>query len=196
MHKFLTLSLVSAALIGAGGIAYAQAGAAPERAPLSRAEVEQRSAEAFARMDANDDGKLDRTDRAARREVRFARLDANDDGALDEADRAARQKDRFARIDTDRDGALSFEEFSAVREARAERRGARAERRGPGRGGPRMVRAADTNRDGTVTQAEFASAALARFDRIDVDKDGTIGADERPAPRRPMRRERRLRDAG
>ena len=172
MHKFLTLSLVSAALIGAGGIAYAQAGAAPERAPLSRAEVEQRSAEAFARMD------------------------ANDDGALDEADRAARQKDRFARIDTDRDGALSFEEFSAVREARAERRGARAGLRGPGRGGPRMVRAADTNRDGTVTQAEFASAALARFDRIDVDKDGTIGADERPAPRRPMRRERRLRDAG
>jgi hypothetical protein len=57
------------------------------------------------------------------------------------------------------------------------------------------ARAADTNRDGAVTRAEFASAALARFDRVDVDKDGTISADERPQ-RELTRRARRLRDAG
>jgi Ca2+-binding EF-hand superfamily protein len=168
MRKFLTLSLAVAALAGAAGVAYAQAGEA--RPALTRAQVEQRSAEAFARLDANDDGVLNPADREAGRKAAFDRLDADDSGAI------------------------SFEEFSALRE---QRQGLRAERRGPGRrGGPRtgprtgqrMARAADTNRDGTVTQAEFASAALARFDRIDVDKDGTISDSERPA--------RRMRNAG
>ena len=197
MRKIVTLSLAATALIGAGGVAYAQASEAPA---LTRAQVEQRSAEAFARMDANDDGVVDQADRAARRQERFARRDANGDGELNAADREARRKGAFDRLDADRSGGISFEEFSAQREqrqeARAERRGPRMALRGPGRrGGPRLGRAADTNRDGTVTQAEFASAALARFDRVDVNKDGTIGADERPA-RRMMRRERRLRDAG
>jgi Ca2+-binding EF-hand superfamily protein len=199
MRKIVTLSLAAAALVGAGGVAYAQADQAPAvaRAPLTRTDVEQRSAEAFARMDANRDGVLDRADRDAHRQERFARLDANDDGELDPADREARRKAAFDRLDADRSGGISFEEFSALREQRQE---PRAERRGPrlgmrGRGGPGMARAADTNRDGTITQAEFASAALARFDRIDVDKDGTISDNERPA-RRMMRRERRLRDAG
>ena len=56
MRKFIALSFAAAALVGAGGIAFAQADQAP---PATRAEVEQRSAEMFARMDANKDGKLD-----------------------------------------------------------------------------------------------------------------------------------------
>jgi hypothetical protein len=207
MRKIVTLSLAAAALIGTGGVAQAQA----ERAPLTRAVVEQRSAEAFARMDANDDGVLDRADREARRHERFARRDANGDGELNAADREARRHAMFERIDVDHSGGISFEELSAAREQRHEQR---AERRGNGghrlarRGhdGPRFARrgpagmrinarAADTNRDGAVTRAEFASAALARFDRVDVDKDGTISADERPQ-RELTRRARRLRDAG
>jgi Ca2+-binding EF-hand superfamily protein len=186
MRKFVTLSLAAAALVGAGGVAYAQAGEGPA---LTRAQVEQRSAEAFALMDANKDGVLDRTDRDARRQERFARRDANGDGEVSPADREARRKAAFERLDADDDGALSLAEFSARAEQRDERR---ADRRGPGRrGAARLGRDADTNRDGTVTQAEFASAALARFDRVDVDKDGTISANERPA-----RRERRQRNAG
>ena len=188
MRKYVTLSLAAAALVGAGGAAYAQAG---EISALTRAQVEQRSAEAFARMDANDDGVLNQADREARRQERFARLDADRDGELGPADREARRKAAFDRLDADRSGGISFEEFTALREQRQEARGERPGRRGR----PGLARAADTNRDGTVTQAEFASAALARFDRVDVNKDGTIGADERPA-RRMMRRERRLRDAG
>jgi len=190
MRKIVTLSLAAAALVGTGGVAHAQADEAPA---LTRAQVEQRSAEAFARMDANDDGVLDRADRDARRQERFARRDANGDGELCPADREARRKAAFERLDADDDGALSLAEFSARGDQRAERRDdRRAERRGPGRRGiARLARHADTNRDGTVTQAEFASAALARFDRVDVDKDGTISAGERPA-----RRERRQRNAG
>ena len=193
MRKFMTLSLVSAALVGAAGVAYARAADAP---PITRAEVEQRSAEAFARMDANDDGVLNPADRDARRKERFVRLYANADGELSPADREARRKAAFDRIDADSSGAISFEEFSAQREQRQDLRGEHRERRlgmRSGRlGSPRLARAADTDRDGTVTQAEFASAALARFDRIDIDKDGTISDSERPE-RRTMRR---MRDAG
>jgi hypothetical protein len=154
MRKFFTLSLAAATLAGAGA-AYAQAGQAPERAPLTRAAVEQRSAE------------------------RFARMDANGDGVLDQADREARQKAMFARLDADKNGTISFEEFSAVRE---HRQGRRAERSGHGA------------RDGSVTRAEFTTAALARFDRTDADNDGTLGPDERPA-RPMMHRDRGARDA-
>ena len=199
MRKITMLSLAAAALVGVGGAAYAQADQTPP--PLTRGEVEQRSAEAFARMDANHDGVLDQADRDARRQARFERLDANDDGELGPADREARQKQAFDRLDADHSGGISFAEFTALREQRDELRG---ERRGPGGERARMgmrgrgerdgARAADTNNDGTVTQAEFTSAALARFDRVDVDKDGTIGADERPARREW--RGRRARDAG
>ena len=212
MHKIVTLSLVVAAVVGTGSVAYAQADrtAPVTRAPLTRTAVEQRSAEAFARMDANDDGKLDQADRAARRQAgqqqRFARLDANSDGELNQADRAARRQQAFDRVDADDSGGISLAEFAALREQRGEMR---AERRGPGgprlgrrgRGGPgagfgpRGARAADADNDGAVSQAEFASAALARFDRLDANKDGTVGADERRQPRR-MRGQRRAPNAG
>jgi len=217
MRKFVTLSIAAAALVGAGGVAYAQADGGPAREPMTRDQVEQRSAEAFGRLDANKDGVLNQADRDAARETRqqqrFARLDANDDGQLNDADREARRKEAFDRVDADHSGGISYDEFAAMREQRAERRGDRPDRdvarferrrpggpdgeRGPGRRGGRggMIRAADTDQDGSVTQAEFADAALARFDRVDVNKDGTISADERPAPRR-MRMMRHPRDAG
>jgi len=173
MRQYVIRSLAVAALIGAGGVAYAQADPAPQRAPLTRAEVEQRSAEAFARMDLNQDGKLDSADRESRRVTAFERLDA------------------------DRSGGISFEEFSAQRGQRMEQRAERGGMARPGMARPGMaMRGADADNDGAVTQAEFAGAALARFDRADANKDGTIGADERRAPRRMMRGERRQRDAG
>jgi len=218
MRKFVTLSIAAVALIGAGGVAYAQADAGPAREPLTRAQVEQRSAEAFGRMDANKDGVLNQADREARRDAheqqRFTRLDANHDGQLNEADREARRKETFDRVDADHNGGISYEEFAALRDQRGElsgeRRGpetARFERRRPGgadgrrgpdgeRGPDRMMRGADADHDGAITQAEFADAALARFDRVDANKDGTISADERPQGRRMMRMMRRPRDAG
>ena len=213
MRKLVTLSLAAAALMGASGIAYAQAEGASPRDPLTRAQAEQRSAEAFGRLDANKDGVLTQADRDAsretRRQERFARLDANDDGQLNDADREARRKEAFDRADADHSGGISYEEFAALRDQRIDRygerrgpEGARFERRrpggrdGPGRMGAGMVRDADADSDGSITQAEFASAALARFDRVDANKDGTISADERPQGRRTMRMMRRPRDTG
>lgn len=173
MRRFVALSLVTAALVVAGGAAHAQA--TPAQAPrpeMTRSAVEQRTAQSFARMDANGDGKLDT------------------------ADREARRKQMFDRVDADGDGAISFTEYTARRDGRPD---ARAEKqpRGPRFHGRRSgAHAADADSDGAVTQAEFAAAALARFDRADADKDGTISRDERRAARGTVRHRRQPREAG
>ncbi len=183
MRKSLTLSFAAAAALLAGG-AHAQSEtpqAGPSRAEprpaMTRADVEQRTAEMFGRMD------------------------ANADGVLDQADRDARQRKAFDRVDADHDGSISFAEYEARdahrREARAERGTARAEHRFGRRGGHGMARAADADSDGTITQAEFTTAALARFDRADANRDGTISAEERRGARHHhSRRGRAARDAG
>ena len=189
MRKSLTLSLAATAALLAAGAAHAQADAQGERAKprgeTTRAQAEQRSA------------------------AMFGRMDANADGVLDQADRAAARRKTFDSVDADKDGTISFAEFEARRgnrgEARAERGG--SDRPGPrgfgrrgGPGGPGLARGADADRDGTVTQAEFTTAALARFDRADADKDGTISLEERRGARHHSRHDRRrgppARDAG
>jgi len=168
----LTLCLVAGAALAVAGVAYAQPGPAAG-GEMTRAEVEQRTAQAFGRMDANGDGKLDKADRDARRKVQFDSIDA------------------------DHDGSVSFAEFSAMRPMgdgdRGERIG-RREGRGMAQGAPHlrgMGRMADGDRDGTVTQAEFQAAALGRFDRLDADKDGTVTREEHRAARDAMRQHRR-----
>ena len=176
MRRPSLILIASAVALAAGGIAYAQQAPAPER-ELTRAAVEQRSAQMF------------------------DRLDANHDGRLDQADRADRQKTRFDRVDSNHDGSVSYTEFTAMharldgaRQERAGRRGghrmaARAFGRGrfAGRGG--MLRLADADKDGAITKAELQSAALARFDRLDANKDGTVTADEAKAARDSVRQQ-------
>jgi Ca2+-binding EF-hand superfamily protein len=156
---------------------------------------------ARANPDADNNGVLTRAEVEADVTTRFAKLDANKDGKVDEGDRAAHRKAKadamFAAADTDRNGSISRAEFDAAGEARqakrAERRAAMAERRGGGdhghgfhgkrggRGGERLLAMVDSNGDKAVTAAEMRTAALARFDRIDANKDGQVTAEERAA---------------
>ncbi|MFB0612149.1 EF-hand domain-containing protein [Aurantiacibacter poecillastricola] len=143
---------------------------------------------------------ITRADAEARAATAFARMDANNDGVLDEADREARQRARFDRMDANGDGALTYEEMQAARETmqdtredrRAERgergRGQRMARRGAMR--ERLVQRADTDNDGAISEAEFTTAALARFERMDADNNGVVTAEERRDQRGERRRNR------
>lgn len=90
------------------------------------------------KFDANHDGKLDDTERAAMRqefEARhaerkaemLAKFDANKDGTLDDAERTQMRKtfatERFQKLDTNKDGALSLDEFTAGAEMMGPHRG-------------------------------------------------------------------------
>lgn len=152
--------------------------------------------------DSNNDGVVTRAEVETGVARRFAKLDANQDGRVDEGDRSAHRKAKqggiFGMMDADRNGNISRVEFDAattVRQAeRSERRAAMAGRRGErkygygmrgmrGQGGERRLAIADANGDKAVTPAEMLTAALARFDRIDANKDGQVTAEERAAMR-------------
>lgn len=179
--KKLTIAISSVALM-AGGAAYAQnADRADRNADTTRAEVIERTAERFAKMDANDDGVISPDDRDARAAQMFDRIDANGDGMVSRAEFDAHRAERAERRG----------------ERRAERQGRRgdrmARRGGRGQRGEMMLRRADTDGSGTVSQAEFQAAALARFDRVDADSDGIVTAAEKQAAREAMRSQRRER---
>jgi hypothetical protein len=197
MNKFMMLSGV--ALLGLTGPAVAQAPAqAPNRAvDVTRAAVIQRTDAAFARLDANQDG-------------RFTREEAQ---AMGRQRREQRMTQVFDRIDADNDGRISREEFAQRSQNRRGpgMRGSRGPggpgpvadggpdgppppggpgmRRG-GHGGPgmRMRTGARLFGDaGFITAEQFRNVALARFDRADADHDGTLTAAERQAQHGQMR---------
>ncbi len=172
MKKTFILALAAAGMT-VGGAAVAQD--QMRGAEMTRADVETRTAARFARMDVNGDGMLNTADREARALERFNEADANGDGALTfeemQAAREARQANRQERR----------AERGGERAERGERRGGRHGRRGGNRG--QMMERADTNGDGSVSQAEFTAAALARFDSVDANNDGTVTAEERQAQR-------------
>jgi hypothetical protein len=167
--------------------------------------------------DANKDGVLTRAEAEAHAKAMFVKLDVNKDGKLDQADRAARHAEKraqmFDRLDANKDGSISkaeWDQADAARQAkRAEWKAKRGERAGApgngaerhamrghhggkrgGHGGPGGWMKADANGDKAISQAEFVAGALARFDRMDANKDGKVTAEERQVMRQAMRDKR------
>ena len=182
--------LAATALAVTAGLALAQppAGARPDRnADVTRQQVIERVEQRFARMDANDDGRFTPEEARAMHEQRRERM----------ADRM------FERLDADRDGSVSRAEFDQSRAQRAERRAERMAGRGDGprrgtrmhrRGGQGMRSMRMFGEQGFVTREQMQERALARFDRLDADRDGTVTVAERRQAREQMReriRERR-----
>ena len=178
--KKISLLTLGAALIAAPVFAAPGPGArgdADANGTLTRAEAQAHANEMFARMDANKDGRLDASDRAAKRtEMQakmFERLDANKDGSISKAewdqhsaDRAAKRSDRGEKRVDAGDGKRGM-------------RGHHGKRGGHGM----MMARADTDGDKVISQAEFQTAALARFDAADANKDGQVTAEERAGQR-------------
>ncbi len=190
MNKKISLLTLGAALLAVPVLAApggAAKGDADGNGVLTRAEAQASAAQMFARMDANKDGKLDVADRNAQHAERqakiFANLDADGNGSISKAewdkhgaDRAAKRGEKRAEADEGkRDGM----------------RGGHHGKRGGHHGmGGRMMGKADTDGDKAISQAEFQTAALARFDAADANKDGQVTADERQAQRGAWRAKR------
>jgi Ca2+-binding EF-hand superfamily protein len=152
----------------------------------TRAEVQAKVAEHFARLDANRDGFVTKAEadavRSERREQRSERV-------------AERREHRFEQLDTNNDGEISRSEFDAAHAQHGQqmgahdggRRGMKAMRKmhmGALHG--RMFEMSDANKDGRVSLQEANDAAVRHFDMIDANRDGQVSRDERRQIRRQM----------
>lgn len=182
---------ISAAALAIGGIAYAQ------------------MSNDHPKFDADGDGVVTRAEQQTAATAMFARLDVNKDGKLDQTDRDARHEqmrtEMFGRMDADNNGSISKDEFMkgkpgreghgkhmggpgmGMDDAGGHRMHGRQGMHGGHRGGMKMMKMADANNDGSVSQAEFTAAANKRFDMVDANKDGKITKEERDAAHQKMK---------
>jgi Ca2+-binding EF-hand superfamily protein len=117
-------------------------------------------------------------------------FDRNADGRLDRAEVPERFQGLFDRADANKDSALTREELkqsasATVQEGAGRGRG-EGERRGRGRGGmfDPLMRALDSDRDGSLSDGEIAGAAAA-LKALDGNQDGELSGEEfRPVPPR------------
>jgi hypothetical protein len=164
-----------------------------------------RLAENFDRLDANKDGRIGADERPQRRAGRgghgggMARLDANGDGAIDrsEAAKAPRLAENFDTLDANKDGRIGADERPQY--SRPQHGGRHGGMRHDGmrdggkrRGGERMAQL-DKNGDGRFSRDELAGRerALQNFAAIDTDKDGFLTREEMQAHHKAVRGERK-----
>jgi Ca2+-binding EF-hand superfamily protein len=202
MTKLVFLS--GAALLAVAGVAAAQPGDRPgPDADVTRQQVIDRADQAFARMDADHDG-------------RFTREEAQ---AMGERRRAEMQGRMFDRLDANHDGNISRDEFAQAHamgggpggpgghhrrmmrmgpppggpggpggpEMGPPPPGGPEGARGPGMRGPGMRGGRMFGEQGFITREQMRERALAHFDRADANHDGTLTAAERRAAREQMR---------
>ena len=135
---------------------------------------------------------ITRTEFLRNLDANYKRLDANNDGGVTQAEVQAaqaraeqavdaamikRRDEAFRRLDTNKDGQLSLAEFNAGSPI------APRPRANPGQ----VIQRMDVNKDQKVSPAEFRAPSLAMFDKMDLNRDGTVSVDEqkkaRPAAR-------------
>jgi len=186
VKKFSLLTL-GAALIAVPVFAApdgAAKGDADGNGVLTRAEAQANATQMFAKMDANKDGKLDAADRTAMHaemQARmFASLDADGNGSISKAEWDQHSADRAAKRDAGEAG-------KGKRDGMRDHHGKRGRHHDMG---GRMMGKADTDGDKAISQAEFQTAAFARFDAADANKDGQVTAEERKAQRGEWRAKR------
>jgi Ca2+-binding EF-hand superfamily protein len=162
------------ALLAVSGAAVAQH-AGPHRgergADLSREQMIERVNRHFDRLDLDNDGRVTPEEmRQARQQMR--------------GERQQRMQERLAQM-TPEQRARIEERRAQWRERRGERSG---ERRGMRRGGAHMF-----GEQGFITREQMQQRALQRFDRMDLNRDGTVTAEERRQAWQQMREQRRER---
>ncbi len=118
----------------------------------------------------------------------FARADANNDGRVTRDEGWAWLQGWFQQMDANRDGGLTLEEAMAYRQAQRPGSGqmpARAQDRAQS-----MFRSLDANSDGRLTLEEIRPFAEAAFRGRDDNNDGALTREEiRPQGRGPQRQQ-------
>lgn len=196
MKKILLGSGLLLAATAAGAQLAPTPSVAPRDGVQTRAEVVERTRTMFARVDSNRDGFITQDETQAVRGQMRQRMQ----GLRQQGQRVGQAggAQLFDRLDTNRDNVISRDEWARAEAERGERR-AEGGRRGMmgqrmamrGRmGGGAMLRLADTNRDQRVSLAEAQAAAVQRFDRVDLNRDGRVTRDERQQARQQRQAQR------
>jgi Ca2+-binding EF-hand superfamily protein len=154
-----------------------------------RTEVVERARTMFSRVDTNRDGFVTMEEGRA---VRAQMGQRRGGQRMARGDNQVGRAQMFERLDTNRDNVISRDEFARAQDLRGQLASRGAAQRGQGvamRGqmGGAMLRAADANRDQRISLAEAETAALQRFDRVDLNRDGRVTRDERQQARQQRR---------
>lgn len=104
---------------------------------------------------------------------RFPIIDADENGVISAEEAASAAEEVFAAMDSDDNAELTKDEYMAVRMGPQEgwnktRQAAREKEKGDRFG------VMDTDKNDSVSQAEFIANAKARFEAADGDKDGKV----------------------
>jgi hypothetical protein len=173
MKNLILSGAAFAALFAAPALAQPAQDGARAGQTVTRAVVETRVRERFARVDANRDGFVTQEEAQAFRATMLAQRQGN---------RADNREAMFARLDANRDGMISREEFSRPRAGME--RALRAQQRGGAGGFGRGAFARlDTDGDRRISLAEATQARLRAFEQTDGNRDGRISPEERRARR-------------
>lgn len=106
-------------------------------------------------------------------DAEFARMDANQDGKVSADEHAAGAKRMFDMMDVNRDGKVTAAEMDAAQERVT---GVRA---APGDlAATEKIKAVDTDGDGVLTAEEHAAGSRAMFTRMDANLDGFLSREE------------------
>ncbi len=124
--------------------------AAATDAPLPRARFIAGMDGEFRKMDADKNGQLTRTEIEQFQTQQQA------------AQARARNKSLFGQLDKDKNGQLSPAEFARIATP------------APVANAQPIIARMDGNRDSQISSAEYRTATLANFDRVDSDKDGIV----------------------
>ena len=160
--------------------------------PMTKAAVEAKIKTHFAKVDANADGYIVKTEAEAAhgkmmgdmRDRHFKSMDANGDGSISRAEFDAQHGS----------GAAGGEGHEGAHKVGMMRHGSQ----GGGHMammGAHMFERADADKDGRVSLAEALARSMAHFDKVDANKDGTITPEERKAAHEKMRAERRAKSS-
>ena len=152
-----SIIILGAAALPLASASVAQSGATGPK-PVSRAEFQSKTDQAFSQLDTNKDGFLSAQE-----------IQVGQNSALQQVNalRQARMQAEFKQLDTNKDGQLSFQEFAAaapsVKSAETPQQ---------------MLQKLDANKDGKVSASEFSTPRLAVFNKLDANKDGVVSVDE------------------